>query len=39
MSAFEWFTLALLAAVAVSIGSFVATVALRLPAGRGLGGR
>lgn len=39
MSAFEWFTLALLAAVAVSIGSFVATVALRLPAGRSLEGR
>jgi leader peptidase (prepilin peptidase)/N-methyltransferase len=39
MSAFEVFTLALLAAVAVSIGSFVSTLALRLPAGRSLEGR
>jgi leader peptidase (prepilin peptidase) / N-methyltransferase len=39
MSAYDWFTLALLAAVAVSIGSFVSTLALRLPAGQALDGR
>jgi len=39
MSAYDWFLLALLAAVAVSIGSFVATLALRLPAGETIKGR
>ena len=39
MSARESFTLLLLALVSVSIGSFVATLALRLPAGRSINGR
>ncbi len=39
MSAFDWLTLVALAAVAVVIGSFVATLALRLPAGQSLNGR
>lgn len=39
MSAFETFTLVLLALVSVSIGSFVATLALRLPAGQTINGR
>jgi leader peptidase (prepilin peptidase)/N-methyltransferase len=39
MSAYDWFSLAVLGAVAVSVGSFVATLALRLPAGESLEGR
>ncbi len=39
MTAFDWFWLALLAAVAVSIGSFVGVLVRRLPAGETPGGR
>jgi leader peptidase (prepilin peptidase)/N-methyltransferase len=39
MSAYDWISLALVAVLSVSIGSFVAALALRLPAGDTLGGR
>lgn len=39
MNAVDGFTLTLLAAIALIVGSFVATLALRLPRGASLGGR
>jgi len=39
MRAYDWFMLATLAAVALAIGSFVANLAVRLPAGESMDGR